>query len=160
MCADVNLLVCFLMFYILATSMIISEHALTCDSAPSWRLYSAATLENQYPRPHDLISHLPGTLAELVEHRSCAWEIVGLNTWSSQTSDLYNWYLLLHSQVLGIITNIRLRQGLVDSVAGKCDRVGYQVTMVMEWGSTIKSPRMHSLSLTSRHPSWYDLRCC
>ena len=42
-------------------------------------------------------------------------EIVGSNTWSSQTNDLYNCHLVLPSQVLGIIT---IGLGLVGSLSG------------------------------------------
>ena len=36
-----------LLFYILATSGVISGRVLTCDSVHSWHLYSAAPLGNQ-----------------------------------------------------------------------------------------------------------------
>ena len=52
----VHLIVCLLLFYVLAISKVLSERILTCDSVHSWWLYSAAPL-----RPgshhHDLISH-------------------------------------------------------------------------------------------------------
>ena len=41
-----------LLFYILVTSKVILGHIPTCDSAHSWWLYSAASLEH-----HDLLSH-------------------------------------------------------------------------------------------------------
>ena len=42
--------VAWLLFYILATSKIISERVLICDSGHSWRLYSASPLGNQAAR--------------------------------------------------------------------------------------------------------------
>ena len=59
-------------------------------------------------------------VVESVEH----WPQM-FNSQLSQISDLLNWYLLLPSQVLGII---RIVKGLVGSASGKCDWVGYQQT--------------------------------
>ena len=42
-------------------------------------------------------------IAEPVEHWARMQEIVGSNPWSSQTNDLKDLYVLLPSQVLGII---------------------------------------------------------
>ena len=47
---------CLLLFYVLATSKVISVWGPTCDSALSWRLYSAS-LGHQAVRHHDLLSH-------------------------------------------------------------------------------------------------------
>ena len=41
------LYICLLLFYVLATSNVISWRLPTCDSANSWRLYSATPLRNQ-----------------------------------------------------------------------------------------------------------------
>ena len=41
------MIVCLLFFYVLATSKVISGRVLTCDSAHSWELYSAASVGNQ-----------------------------------------------------------------------------------------------------------------
>ena len=49
------------------------------------------------------MTYLPGAMTESVEHGPPVWEIVGSNPWSSQTNDLSDLYLLLPSQVLGII---------------------------------------------------------
>ena len=42
-----SLFVCLLLFYALASSKVISEPVLTCDSAHSWWLYSAGSREHQ-----------------------------------------------------------------------------------------------------------------
>ena len=58
--------------------------------------------------------HRLGAVAKSEAHWSRVREIVGSSLWSSQTNDLYNRYLSLPSQVLGII---RIGQGLVGSVS-------------------------------------------
>ena len=51
-----------LAFYILATFKVISGHEPTCESAHSWRLYSAAPLGNQTAMTrHPILSHYPDT---------------------------------------------------------------------------------------------------
>ena len=47
-----EIIACLLLFYILATSKVISGQVLTCDSARAWWLYSASPLGN-----HNLIFH-------------------------------------------------------------------------------------------------------
>ena len=50
------------------------------------------------------------------------------NSWSSQIKDLPNLCVLLPSQALGIT---RIGQGLVGSVSGSSDIVGYQVMVLV-----------------------------
>ena len=67
---------------------------------------------------------------------------------------LKNWYLSLTSQVLDII---RIGQGLVGSMPGECDWVGYQVMVLVAWSpngatSCHKCDICHALSQISTHP--------
>ena len=95
---------------------------------------------------------------ESVEHWSRVWEIVGSNTWLSQTNDVSNWYLSLPSHVLGII---RIGHGLVGSVLGWCNWVGYQVMVLMAWFlSRAALQSCYECTVTSHYLPWYDLRCC
>ena len=54
-------LICFLLVYVLATSIVTSGRVLTCDSAYSWQLYSAGTLGNQAVSTMTTQSHYPDT---------------------------------------------------------------------------------------------------
>ena len=68
-----------------------------------------------------------------------------------------NWYLLLHSQVLGII---RTGKGLVGSVSA-CDKVWC-------WQSDLPMGQHYKVTISTHFQksapilicSWYDLRCC
>ena len=60
--------ICLLLFYVLATSEVISEWVPTCDSAHSWQFYSATPLGNQATSTMTCIplSHIILTLSQPV----------------------------------------------------------------------------------------------
>ena len=71
---------CLLLFYVLATSVVISGRVQTCDSAHSWQLYSAALLRDQatstmtwYPTQ----SHYPDTQLTSPCLRQVNWFVAG-----------------------------------------------------------------------------------
>ena len=68
----------------------------------------------------------------------------------SQTNALQNWYLMLSSLALGIIT--RIWQELVSQSQ-------YQDTVIV-WDIESWSPGGAALRITSHYPSWYDLKYC
>ena len=80
-----------------------------------------------------------------------------LTVWTLGESSqwLQNWYLPLPSQALSIIRIGQLAQ-CQDNVTGS-DIRSYAGRLVSQWGSTINSPWVRTV--TSRHLSWYDLRC-
>ena len=107
-----------------------SHREITADGEPSSDVLLEHSVVDQKGCRNELRNH--GIQA------SCIRTLVESNQW------LKNWYLSLPNHALGII---RIGQGLVGSVSGKCDRVGYQVMVLVAWSpSTLKSPWVRTVT--------------
>ena len=92
------------------------------------------------------------TVKELTQSR--LWDIPWTRPWPNQWPN--HLYMSLPSQALGLIMT---GQELVGSVSGLSGISGQgSGSLLSQWGSTIKLPWVRIV--TSRYPSWYDLRSC
>ena len=107
-----------MVFYVLAMSKVISGSVPTCDSADSWRLYSAAPLGDEATGNMMRWSHYPNTVltsrcpiilyvssymhGRIGRARASRAGDREFGSQSSQSNDLWNRYLFLPSLGFGI----------------------------------------------------------
>ena len=81
-----NMYICLALFLfdVLATSKVIAGWVPTCDSAHSWRLYSAASLRHQtsVPWPDIPCSHIILTLSHFLSHPSNVYMHIYIYIWN------------------------------------------------------------------------------